>query len=65
MDEIRALQSAINRAGSQKAFAEKAGVSQQYLSEVLNGRKEMGPLLQNALGIERVVTYRKKENPNA
>lgn len=59
MNHLLHLQTAINKAGSQKAFAQSAGVSEQYLSEVLNGKKEMGPLVQQALGIERVISYRK------
>jgi transcriptional regulator with XRE-family HTH domain len=37
------------------------GVSSQYLSDVLHGRREPGPKILNALGLERVVTYRKKK----
>lgn len=44
--------------GTQKAAAEKLGVSQQYLSDVLNESREPGPLILAGLGIERVVTYR-------
>ncbi len=44
--------------GTQKAAAEKLGVSQQYLSDVLNEAREPGPLILAGLGIERVVTYR-------
>ncbi len=64
MNHLLHLQTAINKAGSQKAFAKSAGVSEQYLSEVLNGKKEMGPAIQDALGLERVVTYRKKSDAN-
>jgi len=44
--------------GTQKDAAEKLGVSQQYLSDVLNEAREPGPLILAGLGIERVVTYR-------
>ena len=44
--------------GTQKAAAERLGVSQQYLSDVLNEAREPGPLILAGLGIERVVTYR-------
>jgi len=48
--------------GTQKAAAEKLGVSQQYLSDVLNEAREPGPLILSGLGIERVVIYRDMRN---
>ena len=44
--------------GTQKAAAERMGVSQQYLSDVLNENREPGALILDALGLERVVSYR-------
>lgn len=43
---------------TQKSAARKLNVSQQYLTDVLNGNREPGPLILVGLGIERVVTYR-------
>jgi DNA-binding transcriptional regulator YdaS (Cro superfamily) len=45
---------------SQAAWARKHGVSPAYVSDVINGRREPGPAILDALGIERVVTYRPK-----
>lgn len=56
-DVLRRLHAVIGD-GTQKTAAEKLGVSQQYLSDVLNEAREPGPLILAALGIERVVTYR-------
>ena len=44
--------------GSQLSFAEAIGVSPQYLSEVLNGRRDPGNSILEAIGVERIVTYR-------
>jgi DNA-binding transcriptional regulator YdaS (Cro superfamily) len=54
------LRAAIQVAGSQKAFAKAHGVSQQYISDVLMGRRGAGEKLLDALGLERVVSYREK-----
>ena len=45
---------------SQKSVATKLGFSQQYLCDVLRGRKEPGAKILDALGLERVITYRRK-----
>lgn len=49
-------------AGSQKAFAEQAKISESYLSDVLRDRRGIGDRIAEALGFERVVTYRRKVN---
>lgn len=46
--------------GSQKALAFQLGVSDQYLSEVMNWRP-VGPTILKALNIERTTIYREKE----
>lgn len=46
-----------------KLWSEANGVSRQYVSLVLNGRVEAGPLILNALGLEKVVIYRPKRKP--
>lgn len=60
-DVLRRLHAVIGD-GTQKAAAEKLGVSQQYLSDVLNEAREPGPLILSGLGIERVVIYRDMRN---
>ena len=54
MERIR-VQVAIE--GSQQAAAKRFGISGAYLSDVLNGRREPGKKLLNALGYRRVVVY--------
>lgn len=55
----------LKRAGTQKALASDLGISQAYLNDVLQGRREPAGKLLAALGLERVVTYRKTEKANA
>lgn len=55
------LREMVSRA-TQKAVADQLGFSQQYLSDVLHGRKEPGAKILDALGLERVITYRRKRN---
>ena len=57
---IERLRDAVNRAGSQKDFAQRHGLSEQYLSDVLRSRREPGQKILDALGLERVVRYREK-----
>jgi DNA-binding transcriptional regulator YdaS (Cro superfamily) len=47
-------------APNQAAWARSHGISPAYVSDVINGRREPGPAILDALGIERVVTYRPK-----
>ena len=48
----------IRVAGSQKAAAAALGISAQYLTDILNGRREPGPKMLKALGLERISSYR-------
>jgi DNA-binding transcriptional regulator YdaS (Cro superfamily) len=57
---IERLRAAIVEAGSQSAFAELHGLSTAYVNDVLNRRREPGPAILEALGIEKVVTYEEK-----
>lgn len=56
-----ALISGIIGHGQQKLFAQKAGISQQYLGDVLRGRREPGEAILSALGLRKVVYYEQKE----
>jgi transcriptional regulator with XRE-family HTH domain len=66
-ERLRAyLRNAIDGEGwTQAAFAEKFGFSAQYLGDVLNGRRDPGDKILNAIGYERVVTYRPKKTAAA
>lgn len=47
---------------SQKDWAALAGVSPQYVCDALQGRREPGQGICDALGLERVVYYRPKQS---
>jgi hypothetical protein len=46
---------------SQVEVAKKIGVSPQFLSDVLNEKRGPGDRILEFLGIEKVVTYRKRK----
>jgi len=54
------LRQKCDEAGGQKAWAAVHGVSQVYVSDVLAGRREPAGKIIAALGLERVVTFRKQ-----
>jgi hypothetical protein len=45
----------------QAAWARAHKISAQYLNDVLHGRREPGPKILQAIGFEKVVTYRPVE----
>jgi len=50
--DVRALlRIACIQAGSQKAWAEKHGVSRAYVCDVVNGRREPSPAVLKPLGL--------------
>ena len=46
--------------GGQAAWAKAHGVSAAYVNDVLRERREPGKSILDALGLEKVVTYREK-----
>jgi hypothetical protein len=59
-DNVRELlRKAIANSPTAKAWAEANGVSPQYASDVINGAREPGDAILKALGLERVIVYRK------
>jgi hypothetical protein len=61
---ISRIKKAIAEAGTQKALAKKWHISQQYLSDVLAGRRDPGESILKNLGLEKKVEYAKRENLN-
>lgn len=47
------------KAGGQAAWAKTHDLSPAYVSDVLNGRRGPGAGILRALGVERVVSYRR------
>lgn len=60
LEVCRRLSAACKAAGSQRAWAEKHGVSPAYVCDVINARRDPGQSILNALGLARVVRYRTK-----
>ena len=44
--------------GNQATFSRCSGLSSAYVSDVVNRRKEPGPAMLKAIGVEKVVSYR-------
>ena len=62
IEVCRRLTAACKAAGSQRAFAEKNGMSAAYVCDVLNGRRDPGPSILKALGLVIVIRYKVKTN---
>lgn len=60
-DVVERLRVVIESYGSQTIFADESNISIQYVNDVLRGRKEPGKKILHALGLERIVNYREKE----
>jgi len=59
LELLNHLKKLVEEAGTQKELASRLGVSLAYLNDVMLGRKEPGKKLLAALGVERVVIYKK------
>jgi predicted transcriptional regulator len=53
-DVVDLLRIAIEREGSQSAFARRSGVNRSYLNRVLTGKKPAYDTIAEALGLRRV-----------
>lgn len=51
------LKSLVTEAGTQKALAEKLGINQAYLSDILAGHREPADKILKALGMKATVIY--------
>ena len=52
------IDTAAKKAGSQKALAQEWGISEQYLSDILKGRREPGNKVLGQLGLVKMLVYR-------
>src|SRR5262245_24571400 len=57
-DVVNLLRQEVKACGSQEAFATRAGVTQQYVGDVLRGQRFPGQKILEALGIEKIAAYR-------
>jgi transcriptional regulator with XRE-family HTH domain len=56
LDQFRDyLRAEVQRQGSQRLLAQRCGVTESFLSDVLRGRRDPGPKLLAALGLRQVV----------
>ncbi len=55
---IAELVELVKRQGSQKQAAKFLGISEQYLADVLRGRRAPGKKVLEALGLQKVVVYK-------
>lgn len=60
---IRKIEQIIETQGTQKAAAEFLGVSQQYLTDLIKGRRDPGSKILDKLGLESRVIYVSKTEP--
>ncbi|WP_298961465.1 transcriptional regulator [uncultured Methylobacterium sp.] len=51
------LRKAITDAGSQKAFAQQAGVSAAYVNDIIRGRRGYSDRILEELGVQRIVRF--------
>lgn len=57
-DDVRVrLSVAVRDAGSQRAFAQRAGITQGNLSDILHGRRDIGDRVLAALDLQRVERF--------
>jgi transcriptional regulator with XRE-family HTH domain len=58
MDPAGLLQSLVDKKyGSQSSLARKLGISKSYMSDLLLGTRQPGPLVLHQLGLKRIVRY--------
>jgi len=57
------LRGEIAAAGTQKGWADRAGVSPQIVNDVLRGRRPIGDRMARALGYSRVVLFERLPKP--
>lgn len=60
IDPIRLLRETLD-GGNQAEMARKMGISPQYLNDVLNEKRGVGDKILEYLGLEKVVTYRRRK----
>jgi len=56
-DVLGMLRALCDKEGGQRAFALKHHLSEQYVSDVLNSRRDPGNKILNPLGLARVSIY--------
>lgn len=60
---IELILGAVEIYGSQKTLATRMDISQSYLSDIINGRREPGPKVAKFFERQLVTVYRDAEEP--
>jgi hypothetical protein len=60
-DVVRLLHQAVDRAGSQSAWARQSGVDRTLVNHVLRGKRPLPPTIIKALRLKKVVAYERHE----
>jgi hypothetical protein len=55
---LQRLREACEKAGSENAWAKAHGMSQAYVNDAIRGRREPGPAILEAMGLEKVIEIR-------
>jgi DNA invertase Pin-like site-specific DNA recombinase len=55
-DVVRLLKAAVEREGSQNAFARRHRVERSFLNKILKGKRPVSPTIAKALGLRQVYT---------
>lgn len=63
IDVCRLIRARCQQAGGQRAWAAAIGLSESYVSDVLNARREPGESILRALGLAKVVRYVEMRKP--
>lgn len=59
-DVLKLLRKFVKEQGTQDIAADKIGITQPYLADILAGNRKPGPTVLNYFDIELVKVYRKK-----
>ena len=57
---VERLKREVEKAGGQRAWASVNGLSAAYVNDVLHGRREPADTICKALGLARIVEFRKR-----
>lgn len=60
-DVLELVSIEIKNDGSQAAFAKRIGFSPQYINDVLQRRRALSESFLEAIGLEKIIAYRRME----